>query len=216
MGARVATNVKLELQSTLGAASNAATILTKANPGVVTIVAHGFADGDYLICTSIDGMVELDGQMCRVANKTTDTFELEGIDTTNFTTLVSASTTFKEITAFTTLSNATNLTMPDGSPAKLDATRLISVRKEYLFGLPDAPDGAITTVYDPQITAVQKIKAATLANTALGMRVTWSNGYKTIWNALVSGGQGFEASQNQIVTANVAFTPIGQLVEFTT
>lgn len=216
MGARVATNVKLELQSTLGAASNAATVLTLANPGVVTINTHGFSNGDYLICTSIDGMVELDGQMVRVANITTNTFELEGLDTSTFTALVASSTTFKKITAFTTLSNATNLTMPDGQPAKLDATRLISIRKEYLYGLPDAPDGAINTVYDPQITAVSKIKTATRTNAAIGMRVTWSNGYKTIWNAYVSGGSGFEASQNQIVTANIAFTPIGQLLEFTT
>lgn len=216
MAGRVATNVKVEVQSTLGSASNAATILTLANPGVVTIASHGFSNGDYLICTSIDGMVELDGQMVRVANITTNTFELEGLDTSSFTALVASSTTFKKISAFATLSNATNLTMPDGTPAKLDATRLISKRKEYLLGLPDAPDGSITTLYDPQISAVSKIKAATLANTTLGMRVTWSNGYKTIFNAYVSGGQGFEASQNQVVTANIAFTPVGQLIEFTT
>lgn len=215
MGARVATNVKLELQSTLGSASNAATVLTQANPGVVTINSHGFTNGDYLICTSIDGMVELDGQMCRVAGVTTNTFELEGIDTTSYTAMVASSTTFRKITAFTTLSNSTNLTMPDGQPAKLDATRLISKRKEYLYGLPDAPDGSITTVYDPQITAVTKIKAATKANTAIGFRITWSNGYKTIFNAFVSGGSGFEASQNSIVTANIAFTPIADLLEFT-
>ena len=58
-------------------------------------------------------------------------------------------------------------------------------------------------------------KAATLANTTLGIRVTWSNGYKTIFNAYVSGGQGFEASQNAVVTANISFTPVGQLIEFT-
>ena len=109
MGARVATNVKLEVQSTIGSASNAATILTLANPGVVTINSHGFTNGDYLICTSIDGMVELDGQMCRVANSTTNTFELENIDTSSYTALVASSTTFKKITAFSTLSNATNL-----------------------------------------------------------------------------------------------------------
>lgn len=215
MGARVATNVKLEVQSTIGSASNAATILTQANPGVVTISSHGFTNGDYLICTSTDGMVELDGQMCRVANSTTNTFELEGIDTSSYTALVASSTTFKKITAFSTLSNATNLTMPDGSPAKLDATRLISKRKEYLFGLPDAPDGSISTLYDPQVTAVSKVKAATKANTTLGIRVTWSNGYKTIFNSYVSGGQGFEASQNAVVTANIAFTPVGDLIEFT-
>lgn len=216
MAGRVATNVTVAVQSTLGSASNAATVLTQANPGVVTINSHGFTNGDYLICTSIDGMVELDGQMVRVANTTTNTFELEGLDTSGYSAMVASSTTFKKITAFTTLSNSTNLTMPDGQPAKLDATRLISKRKEYLFGLPDAPDGSISTLYDPSVTAVSKIKAATLANTTLGFRITWSNGYKTIFNAYVSGGQGFEASQNAVVTANISFTPVGQLLEFTT
>lgn len=216
MGARVATNVKVEVQSTLSAASAAATAITLANPGVVSLGSHGYSNGDYLIATVTDGMVELDGQMVRVANSTAGTFELEGIDTTSYTALVAGATTFKKITAFSTLSNATNLTMPDGQPTKLEATRLIAKRREYLFGLPDAPDGSIDTVYDPQIGAVSKIKAATKANTPLGFKITWSNGYKTIFNTYVSGGQGFDAQQNAVVKANIAFTPIGDLVEFTT
>lgn len=216
MSARVATNCKLEVQSTLGSASNAATVLTQANPGVVTINMHGFANGDYLICTSIDGMVELDGQIVRVANVTTNTFELEGLDTTAFGAMVASSTTFKKITAWSTLSNSTNLTMPDGDPAKLDATRLISKKKEYLYGLPDAPDGSINTVYDPQIAAVSKIKTATRTNSPMAMRLTWANGYKTAWNSYVSGGQGFEAAQNAIVTAGIKFTPIADVMEWTT
>lgn len=216
MAARVATNVTLAVQSTLGAASNAATVLTLANPGVVTIATHGFSNGDYLVATSIDGMVELDGQAVRIANSTTNTFELEGLDTSSFTALVASSTTFKKVTAFTTLSNATNLTLPDAPPAKLDATKLIDKAKQYLFGLPDTADGSISTLYDPQVTAVAKIKAATLANTTLVMKITWSNGYKTLLNAYVSGGQGFVASQNTIVTANVSVTPVKQILEFTT
>lgn len=214
MAGRVATNVTLALQSTLGSASAAATVLTLANPGVMTITAHGFSNGDYLVITSIDGTVELDGQAVRIANKTNDTFELESLDTSSMSALVASSTTVQKVTAFTTLSNSTNLTMPDGNPAKLDATRLGSKKKEYLFGLPDAPDGQITTLYDPSITAVTKIKTATIANTCLVMRITWSDGKKTLWNAYVSGGQGFTASQNQVVTANVAFTPRGQLIEY--
>lgn len=215
MSARVATNVTLAVQSTLGSASAAATVLTLANPGVVTINTHGFSNADYLVATSIDGMVQLDGQAVRVANVTTNTFELEGLDTSAFSALVASSTTFKKVTAFTTFSNATNITMPDGDPAKLDATRLISQVKEYLFGLADAPDGTVASLYDPSITAVSKIRAATLANTTLVFRITWANSYKTLFNAYVVGGQGFDASQNTVVTASVKFTPRGQVMEFT-
>jgi hypothetical protein len=217
MGGRVAVNVKLELQSTLGSASAAVgdAGITQANPGVVTLAAHGYSDGDFLIATSIDGMTELDGQIIRVANSTTNTFELEGIDTTSFSAAVAASTTFKKITAWTTLSNATNCTMPDGAPTKLDATPLTEkYAKRYLFGLPDAPDGSIDSMYDPSVTAVAKVKAASIAHTTLGMRLTWADGKKTAVNAFFSGGQGFDANQNQVVKAKIAFTPVGQVLEF--
>ncbi len=214
MSARVATNVTLAVQSTIGSATVAATAITQANPGVVT-VTHAFSNGDYVIATSSDGMVELDGQMFRVSAVVgTTAFTMEGVDTTLYSAMVASSTTFKEITAFSTLSNATNITMPDGTPAKLDATRLISKRKEYLFGLPDAPDGSIATLYDPSVTAVGLIKAATKTNTTLGVKVTWSNGKITIFNAYVSGGSGFEASQNTVVTATIAFTPVADLIEY--
>jgi hypothetical protein len=214
MAGRVATNVTLAVQSTIAAATVAATAISQANPGVVT-VTHAYSVGDYIIATSTDGMVQLDGQMFRISAVTgTTAFTMEGIDTTNFSAMAASSTTFQKITAFSTLSNATNITMPDGAPAKLDATRLISQVKEYLFGLPDAPDGSISCLYDPSIAAVALIRTAAIANTTLGFRISWSNGKKTIFNAYVSGGQGFDASQNSIVTATIPFTPRGQIIEY--
>src|SRR4051812_13427077 len=101
MTAIVGTNVKVEVQSTLGSAVQSSAI-TLANPGVVTATAHGFNNGDVVVATVSAGMVELDGQACRVANKTTDTFELESLDTTAYTAVVAASTSFKKVTAFST------------------------------------------------------------------------------------------------------------------
>jgi hypothetical protein len=217
MGGRVAVNVKTELQSTLSSASAAVADagITQALPGVVSLTAHGYSNGDYLVVTSTNGMTQLDGQAVRVANKTTDTFELEGLDTTNFSPAIAGGTTFKKVTAFSTLSNATNVTMPDGNPTKLDATPLTEpFNKRYLFGLPDAPDGKITTMYDPAVGAVALVKAASIAHTTLVMRLTWADGRKTLVNAFWSGGQGFTASQNTVVTADISFTPQGQLLEF--
>src|SRR5256885_437268 len=67
------------------------TAITKANPGVVTSTAHGYANGDYLLLPSIAGMKELNGRMVRAANVTANTWELESIDTTNFSTFTSGS-----------------------------------------------------------------------------------------------------------------------------
>lgn len=49
--------------------------ITRAAPGVVTSVAHGFADGDLLLL-DIVGMSEIDGALYRVYAKTSDTFQL--------------------------------------------------------------------------------------------------------------------------------------------
>jgi hypothetical protein len=71
--------------------------ITQANPGVVEVTAHGYANGDELYIEGIVGMTELNGRFVRVANVTTDTFELKDlfnnfIDTSGFTAYGSAGT----------------------------------------------------------------------------------------------------------------------------
>jgi len=60
--------------------------ITKANPAVVTATSHGYADGDHVWINNVVGMTEVNGRRYTVANKTTNTFQLSGIDSTNYTT----------------------------------------------------------------------------------------------------------------------------------
>ena len=62
------------------------TAITKANPAVVTADTHGYADGDHVWINNVVGMTEVNGRRYTVANKTTNTFQLSGIDSTNYTT----------------------------------------------------------------------------------------------------------------------------------
>ena len=75
--------------------ANAITItgITNANPGVVTAVAHGLSNGDTVIMQGVDGMTEVNGVEYTVANKTTDTFELSGVNTTSYGTFILSSLT---------------------------------------------------------------------------------------------------------------------------
>ena len=54
--------------------------ITNANPGVVTATSHGYSDGDFVILSSVAGMTEVNGITYKVANKTTNTFELNDVD----------------------------------------------------------------------------------------------------------------------------------------
>lgn len=59
---------------------------TQANPGVITATSHGYSNGDHVIITGVVGMTELNGKTFKVANKTTNTFELQDVDGNNVNT----------------------------------------------------------------------------------------------------------------------------------
>ena len=69
--------------------------LTAANPWVVTATSHGYADGDHVWINSVAGMTEVNGRRFTVANKTTNTFELSGVNTSGYTAYSSGGTAEK-------------------------------------------------------------------------------------------------------------------------
>lgn len=62
------------------------TAITQANPGVVTIVGHGYTAGDWVYISGIVGMTRLNGRVFRVGTTTADTFQLKDVDGNNVNT----------------------------------------------------------------------------------------------------------------------------------
>ena len=56
---------------------------TQANPIVITARRHGYSNGDHVIISGVVGMTELNGKTFKVADKTTNTFELQTVDGTD-------------------------------------------------------------------------------------------------------------------------------------
>ena len=71
------------------------TAITKADPAVVTVSSHGYSNGDHVWINDVVGMTEVNGRRYTVANKTTNTFELSGVDSTDYTTYSSGGTAAK-------------------------------------------------------------------------------------------------------------------------
>jgi hypothetical protein len=84
--------------------------ITKANPAVVTATSHGYENGDEVLINSVGGMTEVNGKRFLVADKTTNTFELQdkdGVDinSSSFTTYTSGGVSnkvFEITTPYTT------------------------------------------------------------------------------------------------------------------
>lgn len=78
------------------------TAVTNADPAVVTSASHGLSNDDEIYIDSVAGMTELNGRIFVVDNVTTNTFELVGVDSTDYTAYSSAGTAkriFAEITS---------------------------------------------------------------------------------------------------------------------
>ena len=116
-------------------ATKSISAITKANPAVVTATSHGYSDGDHVWINDVVGMTEVNGRRFTVANKTTHTFELSGVNSSNYTTYSSGGTAAKvfEISTSYTQSQIFDLkfaqsadTMfivhPSHEPAKLTRT----------------------------------------------------------------------------------------------
>lgn len=63
--------------------------ITKANPAVVTVVAHGFSTGNTIAIDNVVGMTQVNGKSFKITSLTNDTFELQGTDSTFYDAYVS-------------------------------------------------------------------------------------------------------------------------------
>ena len=205
-----ATNVTIEIGTAYGTAT-AITALTKADPGEATSAAHGLANGDVLLFSVSGGMVQLDEQVARISGVATDTFEVENIDTTGFSTWTAG--TYQEVTTWDTLCQATSINVGDAAPTELDGTTLCDTKQVTLYGLPGSISGTIDVQHDPQNTALQYLKNAAVSD-VIAFRVTWSNGYVTVFGAKTAYSGGFNASLNSVVTGSVPVTIPADLAEY--
>jgi Flp pilus assembly protein TadG len=74
------------------AAGKTITGASRTNPVVITAPNHGFANGDVVYLTAIAGMTALNNRPFTVANRTTNSFALSGVDGTGYAAYSSGGT----------------------------------------------------------------------------------------------------------------------------
>lgn len=167
-------NVAVAMQSALAAATTI-TAVTKANPGVVTSAGHGYSNGDYLFLT-VSGMYQIDNKVVRVANKTTDTYELEGVNTTSFETF--ASGTAEKITFGTSITTATTVQASGGNFEFIDSTTIHGNAKSQLPGLPEAATFTMDHIWDVSDAGLLAMKTASDSQSKRSFKFTYGTGGK--------------------------------------
>lgn len=199
-------NVKVNMQSAIGTAKTI-TGITKTATGVVTATAHGFVNGD-IVVLECPGVYQLDERVARVANKTTDTFELEGINTTLFDSFVSGFV--QKVTLDSSITTARTLSASGGDFAMIDKTTIHENSRSEVPGLPSAISFQMEHLWDASNGGLLALKAASDVQAKRvfsfqfgnGGRLMYFNGY--VGCTMMPGG-----SAQDLVTTQSVFTISG-------
>lgn len=204
--AKVWKNVAVAMESAR-AAGKSITAISKANPGVASSTAHGYANGDILIL-EVQGMYQVNQRVVRVAGQTADTFQLEGIDTTAFDDF-SSGTAYK-LTLGTSVTTATSISSSGGDFEFIDTTTIHAAQRSQVPGLPNATSFTMDHIWDPTDAGLAAMKVASDAQQRKAFVFTFGQGGARMYfsgyvgASLLPGG-----SAQGLVTTSAAITMEG-------
>ncbi len=188
--------------------------ITNANPGVATSTAHGLTNGDIVIMSS--GWSNLNNRIIRVANVATNSFELEGLNTTS-TTLFPASSgtgTATEITAFTQISQIMGFSTSGGDQ---QFTTYSFMEQNFDTQIPttfSAQSISIDIADDPSLAGYIALKAASDARATRGLKIALPDGSVIYYYGYVSLNETPTVSKGQIMQVKATFSLLGRPVRY--
>lgn len=198
--------VRVEIASTYGAAKTV-TALTLASPGVATSAAHGLANDTVGYWTITSGMAQLQGQATRVKNQATNTFELQGLNTTNYSAWGAG--TFTPVTAWQTLAEATSYSIGGGASEKLDVTTLLDTTRQEEIGLLPVQNVSMNVIaQDTPSAAMLLLESAVQTQSRVTVRITLQNGAVRVFQAEPSV-PGEDVQQGAIGTGSLEYAVKG-------
>lgn len=175
--------------------------VTKASPGVATTAGTAPANDIVGYWSGVTGMSQLEGQATRTKNRTATTWELQGLNTTNYATFTAGS--FVPVATWATLAEATSYSIGGGASEKLDVTTLLDiVRKEELGLLPVESVTMSVIAQDTPSAAMQLLEAAVQTQGVVVVRITLGNGAVRIFTA-EPGTPGEDVQQGAVGTGSL-------------
>lgn len=212
--AQVPTGSTFYVASTIAAAKTVSAV-TNASEAVVTSTAHGYSNGDVVIMFS--GWGRLHKRAFRIKSVTTDSFVLEGADTTNtnwFPSGVGVGTVQK-VSTFTQITTVMNPSSSGGEP-KTVSYKFIESDIEYQIN-----DGFSATSYNVELDAdsigsagYTALKTLTDVQTDTVLKVVTRSGSILLVPCTVALNEAVSFQDGQINRVKAAFSGNNRAVRY--
>ena len=188
---------------------------TNASPCVMTSTAHGLSNGDYVIVTS--GWARTPDRVFRVANVTTNTFELEGHDTSDTAVYAAGSGigSVKKVTTWTQITQVLTVSSQGGDQQfatyqPLEGDREVRIPTTKSGGGLDIEVGD-----DPTLAGFIAAQAANDDRVARALRITNANGSKSLFYSYISADKVPQMNVNQVQTSRITLSHLNEAVRYT-
>ena len=193
---------------TVTAISNAATAVATAN-------GHGLAEGDIVVVNS--GWSRLNGKTVRVGTVTTNTFQLEGIDTTSTTLYPSGAGTgsVREVTTFTQIAQILETATNGGEQQFLEFQFLEADSQTRIPTFKNAAGLTLQIADDPSLAGYQGLEEANDDREARALRITLANSSIILYNAYCSVNKPPSLTVNELMAVEATFSFLNEPVRYT-
>lgn len=197
------------------ASSKTTTGVTNASEAVVTCTAHGYSNGDIVEITSGWGRLNL--RSFRIKSVATDTFVLEGADTTNTTFFPSGTGigSVRKATAFTQITTVMSPQTSGGDP-KTVTYKYVESDVEYSIN-----DGFTATSYQIKLDADSvgsagyvALKSLTDVQSNTILKVLLRSGSVIYQPCTVALNEAVKMQDGQIATVGVSFNGNNRLTRY--
>ena len=190
------------------------TALTNANPAVATATAHGLTNGDIIEVTS--GWSRLTGKVVRVSGVTSNTFELEGIDTTSTSIYPTGGGTgsVREVTSFTQLSQILSSSSSGGEQQFLDYQFLEADAARRIPTFKNAAGLTFSVADDATQAGYILASAANDDRLVRAVRVTLPTGAVILYNAYISLNKTPSMTVNELMAVEVTLSLVAEVVRY--
>ena len=213
MTAQVPNGTIISLASGYGSALTT-TIVTNANPAVVTSTAHGLSNGDYVELTS--GWSRINNKIARVANKTTDTFELEGFNTTSTSVYPAGGGlgSVRKITGFTQLSQILTSSSNGGEQQFATFQYLEGDFQNRIPTIKNAAGLTFTVADDPTLAGYILASTANDDRLPRAVKALLASGAIILYNCYISLNRTPTLTVNEVMASEVTLSMLNEPVRY--
>lgn len=212
MSINVWSKVGVAVQTALATAKTI-TAISKANPAVVSCAAHGFTAGQELLL-KVSGMLEVNDMVVRVGNPVSGTFELEGVDSTLFSTFTAGNAAL--ITFGAAAATFQDVNSSGGEAKAVEITTIHDDTDKEIPGAKSALSYSFGSLWDPSDPALIELKKADNVKGERAIKLSFATGAKVYFNAYPTASLAPGGSKGEAVTTPVSFKLRGAISAFAT